>query len=175
MPSNGSGSPKIGTKWASGTLEFFDRADGDLIATFAPGTNTLAIPSGAVLDVSAGTVTGALGVGSVGLLNLSAATAETAAATTTVDVTKTYHRIATDGANFSGAINCAASAAGNDGDILITEFDNAASDGTTTVTFTTNFKPSATLAVLQSKYGSVTWISNGTTWHEINRSAIITS
>ncbi len=133
-------------------------------------------PSALILQDPAGTSIWTLGhAGGQSRVNLGTATAETQAASTTIDVTKTLHRIATDGANFSGASNFVASAGGSDGDVLIIHVKNAASNGTTTVTFSTHFKPSATLAVLQGDQATVMFVSDGTNWNEVNRSAIFAS
>jgi hypothetical protein len=39
-----------------------------------------------------------------------------------------------------------------------------------TITFGTNFKPTATLVGTASKTATVSWLSDGTNWYEVGRS-----
>lgn len=170
MANNGfGGHPNIGTKWTSGNLVFFDRSSGTEIAEFDASTQTLKIGASGTLDVSAGSVTGTIGG------KLGTAAAEADAASITIATATPSHRIDTDGANFSGAANVLADDTGVDGQLLFLEFVNAAANGNTVLTFTTNFKSSGTATIAQAKTANFIFKSNGTNWIEVSRLLTVTS
>lgn len=158
----------VSTKWSSGNLQFLD-SSGNVIFTIDAANRKLTIPSGATIDMSAGTVANFVS----SLFKNGAAVAEAYAATVSIDTTKGFHRIA--GANgTAAAATFNASTTGADGDELLIEVTSTAA-GTCTITFGTNFKSSGTLAVTASHYASVWFVSDGTNWKEEGRSAIIAS
>lgn len=63
-----------------------------------------------------------------------------------------------------------AGAVGTFGQLLITII-TASGSGTATITFGTNFLPTATAAPTTGKSITVAWVSDGTVWHEFSRSA----
>lgn len=161
----------VASKWSSGNLQYLDSSN-NVILTIDAANRKLTLPSGATIDMSAATIT-ALPAVTVNQFKNGAAVAETYAATVSIDTTKGFHRIA--GANGTAAASTFnASTTGADGDELVIEVTSTAA-GTCTITFGTNFKTSATLAVTASHYGSVYFISDGTNWKEQGRSAIIAS
>jgi hypothetical protein len=84
------------------------------------------------------------------------------AITTTKNITKVIPAQLTGALTLTAVVTSAVT-----GDILIFAF---AADGTNrVVTFSTNIASAGTLTVVASKYGSATFIYNGTTWVETSR------
>lgn len=101
-------------------------------------------------------------------LNISYATdAMTYASTISLDVTKgALHTTTTVNATGNATIN--ASAGGNAGQVLYVLVTNDATSAKT-ITFGTNFKPSATVVGTQSKSAMLHFMSDGTNWYEVSR------
>ena len=168
---NQHGYRSVASKWSSGNLQFLD-SSGNVIFTIDAANRKFTVPASSTIDLSAATIT-ALPALTVTQFKNGAPTAETYAATVSIDTTKGAHRIA--GANgTSAASTFNASTTGANGDELLIEVTSDAG-GTCTITFGTNFKSSGTLAVTASHYASVYFMSDGTNWKEQGRSAIIAS
>ena len=102
-----------------------------------------------------------------GLLNIGPSVNDTYGATVSIDVTKSNHNVL-GVSSTSATATYNASAAGNDGDILIITTAADASGGIT-ITLGTNFKKTATQVLTASHWGGLMFKSDGTEWVEIGR------
>jgi hypothetical protein len=92
----------------------------------------------------------------------------TYASPTSVDITLgNVHTVTT--VNATGSVTFNATSGGTAGQIIWIRITNDATSGKT-ITFGTNFKPTATLVGTTSKTATISFISDGTSWWEHGRS-----
>lgn len=94
----------------------------------------------------------------------------TYASTITLDVTKQAFHFITTTSLGNATIN--ASSPGIEGQIIYLQIAND-SGGARTITFGTNFKPSATIVGTASKSATIAFISNGVNWWELSRTLVL--
>ena len=107
------------------------------------------------------------------VLNLGAPPTDTYASTMTIDATKSYHSIQCVHAT-SATSTLTPSAAGSAGDVQVLEFLGDASSGTCVITFASTYRSAGTLSVTATTAWQIAFVSDGTKWVELCRTAAIT-